>query len=312
MRFLLYVELFNCLTMINQLQPNHLGISNGLLDFLAPEEDKRLTKLEAYFDLLSMATHFRSHVSCYGQEFDLVPGEFVTSISELANKWRWQRATVRKFVDALVELGQIVHTPQVKCSRMELVSLRFKWLPSDNPRCLLSDTGFPKGIMPPDEFGQLTTSVIKELSGQFADNTSPMTDEEGNILYSAEERCQVATLYLEAMMLAFRHLVADVYTVRAEKSLLDTFLKICHGSHEEMNRLMNALFHDEGHNTNLMIWETYGDTRDAVTRIFTEAFRELSERLPVDYTPSDSEGKPAETDGAKSKVRSKDHSADNI
>lgn len=298
--------------MIKQLQPNHLGISNGLLEFLAPEEDKRLSKLEAYFDLLVMATHYKKHVSCFGQEFDMVPGEIVTSISELATKWRWQRATVRKFVDALVELGQLTHTPQVKCSLLDVVSLRFKWLPSDNPRCLLSETGFPKGLMPLEEFGQLTTSVINELSEQFADNATPMTDGDGNILYSAEERSHVATLYLEAMMLAFRHLVADVYTVKAEKSLLDTFFKICQGNHEDVNRLVNALFNDEGHNTNLMVWETYGDTRDAVTRIFTEAFRELSERLPVDYTPTDSEGKPTETDGAKSQGKRKDHSADNI
>ena len=67
--------------MIKQLQPNHLGISNGLLEFLAPEEDKRLSKLEAYFDLLVMATHYKKHVSCFGQEFNLVPGEIVTSIS---------------------------------------------------------------------------------------------------------------------------------------------------------------------------------------------------------------------------------------
>ena len=70
--------------MINQLEPKHLGISNSLLEFLAPEEDRKLTKLEAYRDLLEMATHFKGHVSCYGQEFDLVPGEIITSISELA------------------------------------------------------------------------------------------------------------------------------------------------------------------------------------------------------------------------------------
>ena len=52
--------------MINQLEPKHLGLSNRLLEFLAPEEDKRLTKLEAFRDLLEMATHFKGHVSCYG------------------------------------------------------------------------------------------------------------------------------------------------------------------------------------------------------------------------------------------------------
>ena len=298
--------------MINQLEPKHLGLSNRLLEFLAPEEDKRLTKLEAFRDLLEMATHFKGHVSCYGQEFDLVPGEVITTISELAKKWRWQRATVRKFVDTLVELGQITHTPQVKCSRMELVSLRFKWLPSDHPTNLLSGTGFAEGEVPLAECGLLTTSVIRELSEQFAKNASPMMDENGHLLYTSEQRCQVATLYLEAMMLAVRHLLVSVYTPEAEKSLLDCFFTICHGSQEEAVRMMNALFCDEEHNINLMVWETFGDTRDTVTRIFAQAFQELSARLPVDFTPTDSADKPTETDGVRHQGKHKDHPADNI
>lgn len=298
--------------MINQLEPKHLGLSNRLLEFLAPEEDKRLTKLEAFRDLLEMATHFKGHVSCYGQEFDLAPGEVITSISELAKKWRWQRATVRKFVDTLVELGQITHIPQVKCSRVELVSLRFKWLPSDHPANLLSGTGFPGGEMPLAKCSLVTTSIIRELSEQFAKNASPMKGENGNILYTSEQRCHVAALYLEAMMLAVRNLLVNVYTPAAEKSLLDCFFKICHGNYKEAVRMMNALFCDEGHTINLMVWETLGDTRDAVTHILAQAFQELSARLPVDFTPTDSEDKPTETDGVKHQGKHKDHPADNI
>lgn len=283
--------------MIKKLETNHLGISNRLLEFLAPEEERRLTKLEAYHDLLEMATHYKSHVCCFGQEFDLMPGEIVTSISELAKKWRWQRATVRKFVDSLVELGQVIHTPQVKCSRMELVSLRFKWLPADRPACLLSSPVFPNVMLTRDELGHRITSVLNVLSEQFADNASPLTDSEGNIIYTSEQRCQVANIYVEAMMMAFRHLVVNAYTCDAEKSLLDTFFKICKGSEDDAARIMDALFLDEGHDINLMIWETVGDTRDAVTRILSHVFRGLSERLPENFTPTDSKDKASETDG---------------
>ena len=286
--------------MIKKLETNHLGISNRLLEFLAPEEERRLTKLEAYHDLLEMATHYKSHVCCFGQEFDLMPGEIVTSISELAKKWRWQRATVRKFVDSLVELGQVIHTPQVKCSRMELVSLRFKWLPADRPACLLSTPVFPNVMLTRDELGQRITSVVNVLSEQFADNASPLTDSEGNIIYTSEQRCQVANIYVEAMMMAFRHLVVNAYTCDAEKSLLDTFFKICKGSEDDAARIMDALFLDEGHDINLMIWETVGDTRDAVTRILSHVFRGLSERLPENFTPTDSKDKASETDGVSS------------
>ena len=286
--------------MIKKLETNHLGISNRLLEFLAPEEERRLTKLEAYHDLLEMATHYKSHVCCFGQEFDLMPGEIVTSISELAKKWRWQRATVRKFVDSLVELGQVIHTPHVKCSRMELVSLRFKWLPADRPACLLSSPVFPNVMLTRDELGQRITSVVNVLSEQFADNASPLTDSEGNIIYTSEQRCQVANIYVEAMMMAFRHLVVNAYTCDAEKSLLDTFFKICKGSEDDAARIMDALFLDEGHDINLMIWETVGDTRDAVTRILSHVFRGLSERLPENFTPTDSKDKASETDGVSS------------
>lgn len=277
--------------MIKKLETNHLGISNRLLEFLAPEEERRLTKLEAYHDLLEMATHYKSHVCCFGQEFDLMPGEIVTSISELAKKWRWQRATVRKFVDSLVELGQVIHTPHVKCSRMELVSLRFKWLPADRPACLLSSPVFPNVMLTRDELGHRITSVLNVLSEQFADNASPLTDSEGNIIYTSEQRCQVANIYVEAMMMAFRHLVVNAYTCDAEKSLLDTFFKICKGSEDDAARIMDAIFLDEGHDINLMIWETVGDTRDAVTRILSHVFRGPSERLPENFTPTDSKDK---------------------
>ena len=298
--------------MIKKLETNHLEISNSLLEFLTPEEERKLTKLEAYHDLLQMATHYKSHVCCFGQEFDLMPGEIVTSISELAKKWRWQRATVRKFVDSLVELGQVIHTPQVKCSRMELVSLRFKWLPADRPACLLSSPVFPNVMLTRDELGHRITSVLNVLSEQFADNASPLTDSEGNIIYTSEQRCQVANIYVEAMMMAFRHLVVNAYTCDAEKSLLDTFFKICKGSEDDAARIMDAIFLDEGHDINLMIWETVGDTRDAVTRILSHVFRGLSERLPVDFTPTDSKDKASETDGESSQGKCKEHTGNSI
>lgn len=166
--------------------------------------------------------------------------------------------------------------------------------------------------MPLSELSELTTSVIRKLSEQFALNASPLTDENGKIIYTSEQRCQVVTLYLEVMILAFRHLMVNVYTPGAEKSMLDTFFTICHGNQEEAVRLMSTLFNDEGHNINLMVWEALGDTRDAVTRIFAQVFQELSEQLPVDYTPTIPENKSSEIDGVQHTGKHKDHPGDNI
>ena len=67
----------------------------SLLEYLKPKSEDRFSKLEAYCDLLSRASSG-------------------ASISELARKWKWQRATVRSFVEGLVALGQLSYKPFVK------------------------------------------------------------------------------------------------------------------------------------------------------------------------------------------------------
>ena len=86
----------------------------SLLEYLKPKSEDRFSKLEAYCDLLSRASS-GSFVASNGERQEtLVPGQFVASISELARKWKWQRATVRSFVEGLVALGQLSYKPFVK------------------------------------------------------------------------------------------------------------------------------------------------------------------------------------------------------
>ena len=86
----------------------------SLLEYLKPKSEDRFSKLEAYCDLLSRASS-GNYVAANGEHHEeLVPGQFVASISELARKWKWQRATVRSFVEGLVALGQLSHKPFVK------------------------------------------------------------------------------------------------------------------------------------------------------------------------------------------------------
>lgn len=85
-----------------------------LLEYLKPKSEDRFSKLEAYCDLLSRASS-GNYVATNGErQEELVPGQFVASISELARKWKWQRATVRSFVEGLVALGQLSYKPFVK------------------------------------------------------------------------------------------------------------------------------------------------------------------------------------------------------
>ena len=74
----------------------------SLLEYLKPKSEDRFSKLEAYCDLLSRASSGAFVAAIGDRQEELVPGQFVASISELARKWKWQRATVRSFVEGLV------------------------------------------------------------------------------------------------------------------------------------------------------------------------------------------------------------------
>ena len=86
----------------------------SLLEYLKPKSEDRFSKLEAYCDLLSRASSGAFVAAIGDRQEELVPGQFVASISELARKWKWQRATVRSFVEGLVALGQLSYKPFVK------------------------------------------------------------------------------------------------------------------------------------------------------------------------------------------------------
>lgn len=89
-------------------------IDRSLLEYLKPKPQDRYSKLEAYCDLLSRAATSSYSAKVGGQQIELLPGQFVATISELGRKWQWQRATVRQFLEGLEDLGQISSMPVAK------------------------------------------------------------------------------------------------------------------------------------------------------------------------------------------------------
>ena len=83
------------------------GIDRSLLEYLKPKSEDRYSKLEAYCDLLTRATSGTYSTSVVVGNLRILPGQFVATISELARKWQWQRATVRQFLTGLVNLGHL-------------------------------------------------------------------------------------------------------------------------------------------------------------------------------------------------------------
>lgn len=87
------------------------GVDRSLLEFLKPKAEERYSKLEAYCDLLSKASSGAYQSPGTDGALQLLPGQFVATISELARQWQWQRATVRQFISRLIKLGQLSVEP---------------------------------------------------------------------------------------------------------------------------------------------------------------------------------------------------------
>lgn len=92
----------------------HTSVDRSLLEYLKPKAEERYSRIEAYCDLLARASNSPYTAKCAGQQIDLLPGQCVLTISDLARKWQWQRATVRQFLDGLVALGLLEMKPFVK------------------------------------------------------------------------------------------------------------------------------------------------------------------------------------------------------
>lgn len=90
------------------------SVDRSLLEFLKPKSEERHSKLEAYCDLLSRASAGTYATPEAEGALQLLPGQFVATISELSRQWKWQRATVRQFITGLANLGHISTQPYSK------------------------------------------------------------------------------------------------------------------------------------------------------------------------------------------------------
>ncbi len=70
---------------------------------------ERFTRLQAWIDLLLLASHREHMVIIRGNEIHITPGELCYSQLSLADRWKWDFKTVRKFLTYL-ETRQMVDT----------------------------------------------------------------------------------------------------------------------------------------------------------------------------------------------------------
>ena len=91
----------------NNIPPGKPAEQVALLNLLKERSGERLTRLEAYLDLVDKAVAQYVPKELYKQDFSLAQGQFVVTITELAECWHWHRATVRSFIEQLESLGQL-------------------------------------------------------------------------------------------------------------------------------------------------------------------------------------------------------------
>lgn len=141
------------------------GVDRSLLEFLKPKAEERYSKLEAYCDLLSKASSGAYQSPGTDGALQLLPGQFVATISELARQWQWQRATVRQFISGLTKLGQLSVEPYSKSfifsvnleQRLSLFLSRVRTTSSISAPC--SSSASSKAEPPPGKW-PIPTAVI--------------------------------------------------------------------------------------------------------------------------------------------------------
>ncbi len=103
----------------NKPHPEKFAEDMALLDFLKEKDSERLTRLEAYLDLMRKASSQYVPKDLCKQEFTLHQNQCVITLSGLADIWHWHRATVRTFLEQLEQLGRI---EIIRLTRSEIVS----------------------------------------------------------------------------------------------------------------------------------------------------------------------------------------------
>lgn len=68
-------------------------------------------KLGAWVDLNRRAAHSPHSVTFQGNNYDLKPGELITSLRILASRWGWNQMKVKRFIERLAALQLVLHHP---------------------------------------------------------------------------------------------------------------------------------------------------------------------------------------------------------
>ncbi|WP_195375077.1 hypothetical protein [Parabacteroides leei] len=256
---------------------SHVVVTPRLIELLKQKPKGRYTRLEAYFDLLSRAMVKKPFTVLPKTAAAELLGEFDTTVTELAEKWGWQRATVRDFLSELSKIGQLAREDSYKSMTITFEALKFKWiqevLDKDQSTLELLNQSDSKAQM-----NEKSSSKCRERTSDTGDDetTGYSTEiKDGSLLkdpaqsdLEKKQRKFCRQLY-EEIFSDMSDLIKEwAYTPKVEHALYRAFYNICGGDRQRWQDYLDKMANDNTLTLTIYSHETVHTTAEKVESYF--------------------------------------------
>ena len=97
-----------------------ISIHRKLRDHWLWDDPRKFSKAEAWIDLLMSANHAEAKIMLKGKLFTCNRGDTMQSLETIAERWKWSRQTVRRFLELLEKEGMIRYKNEQQTSRITI------------------------------------------------------------------------------------------------------------------------------------------------------------------------------------------------
>ena len=273
---------------------SHVVVTPRLMKLLNQRPKGRYSRSDAYFDLLGRAM--------VKKPFSVLPktasaellAEFDTTITDLAEKWSWQRSTVRDFLSELSAIGQIEREDSYKNMTITFDALKFDW-----KQQTVNATSVPSI----QENGGDTSLNVAESPQEAAVGSSAKTSgnsvgkngvhKETSLMVDAKESEMVSSQRKYCRVL-FDEIFADMselirkwtYTPKVEHALYRAYYNVCGGNRERWQEYISRIPDDDTLSLTIYSNEAMHSSADRLESFFIRFGTCLN---PSDKTVSDHE-----------------------
>ena len=161
-------------------QDYRIIVDKPLLDFLRPKAEGKFSKLDAYCFLLDKAAAERANRQIPDVHTDVKDmctlKPFEVTVTDLAKTWNWHRATTRKFLNELADMGMLIKESQQRSCIIQMCI--YNDMTHEDDELAIDKVGIQiaaliSGTLPLDKatvlFGQLTAFNNTDGSGRQTD-----------------------------------------------------------------------------------------------------------------------------------------------